>query len=77
MSDLNPPTRSGCLTNVEMTRLQQALVELAPDTQWRLDHMQLAERGILSSVVIFGQRDGGPFEIAFLRVDEIDSTVAK
>ncbi len=24
MSDLNPPTRSGCLTNVEMTRLQHA-----------------------------------------------------
>ena len=24
MSDLNPPTRSGCLTSVEMTRLQQA-----------------------------------------------------
>jgi hypothetical protein len=31
MSDLNPPTRSGCLTNVEMTRLQQAGTGKVPE----------------------------------------------
>jgi hypothetical protein len=31
MSDLNPPTRSGCLTNVEMARLQQASPGEAPE----------------------------------------------
>ncbi|MEO6028156.1 MAG: nuclear transport factor 2 family protein [Candidatus Binatia bacterium] len=57
----------------EWTRTQEVLVELAPDTRWRSDHVRIAARGILQSALIFGTRDGGPFEIPFLRVSELDA----
>jgi hypothetical protein len=53
-------------------RTQQVLVELAPDTGARVNHVTISEHGTLRSLLVFGQRDGGAFELAFLRVDEID-----
>jgi hypothetical protein len=53
---------------------QQVLVELAPDAGARMDHVTIAEHGALRSIVISGTRDGGTFEIAFLRVDEVDAS---
>ncbi len=54
-------------------RTQQVLVELAPDTRVRNDHVTTSEHGFLSSVLAFGTRDGGAFELAFLRVSEINA----
>jgi len=54
-------------------RTQQVLVELAPDTGARMNHVTISEHGALRSVVISGTRDGGAFELALLRVDEIDA----
>lgn len=54
-------------------RTQRALVELAPDMRVRNEHVVTAERGFLVSALISGTRDGGAFELAFLRVNEIDA----
>ncbi|MCU0670969.1 MAG: nuclear transport factor 2 family protein, partial [Myxococcota bacterium] len=54
-------------------RTQRALVELAPDTRVRNDHVMASEHGFLVSALISGTRDGGAFELAFLRVCEIDA----
>ena len=50
MSDLNPPTRSGCLTNVEMTRLQQASPGKVPEELAR----HLAACQVCQERVLFG-----------------------
>jgi ketosteroid isomerase-like protein len=64
----------GTLLGVEAwMRTQQVLVELAPDTGVRNDHVITSEHGYLRSTRILGTRDGGAFELAFLRVDEIDA----
>jgi ketosteroid isomerase-like protein len=54
-------------------RTQQVLVELAPDTGVRNDHFMTSEHGYLRSARILGTRDGGAFELALLRVDEVDA----
>jgi ketosteroid isomerase-like protein len=50
----------------------RALVELAPDTQMRLDHVEMAERGFLVRTVWVGTRDGGAFEEPSWMVGAID-----
>jgi len=54
-------------------RTQQVLVELAPDTRWRVTHLTTSEYGSLQSTLAYGSRDGGSFELAFLRVTELDA----
>jgi class 3 adenylate cyclase/ketosteroid isomerase-like protein len=50
----------------------RALVDLAPDTRMRLDHVELREDGYLVRTVWVGTRDGGPFEEPSLMVGELD-----
>ena len=50
MSDLNPPTRSGCLTNVEVTRLQQGTPGDVPEEVAR----HLAACGICQERALLG-----------------------
>jgi hypothetical protein len=64
----------GTLHGVEaLLRTQQVLVELAPDTRLRDNHVITSEHGFLVSALLFGTRDGGAFELAFLRVEEINA----
>ena len=56
----------------EFVRAQQALVELAPNASSRNDHVAILPRGTFQSGLVLGTRDGGAFEIAVLRVTEID-----
>jgi ketosteroid isomerase-like protein len=49
-----------------------ALVDLAPDTRMRLDHVELREDGYLVRTVWVGTRDGGAFEEPSLMVGELD-----
>jgi ketosteroid isomerase-like protein len=53
----------------------QALVELAPDTRLRLDHVAMAERGYLVLTVWVGTREGGAFEEPSLMVAELDDAM--
>ncbi len=46
-------------------RSQQALVELAPDTRTRGDHLRISQRGALRQLTQLGTRDGGAFETPF------------
>ena|GEM_PF-2009695 len=55
-------------------RTQQVLAELAPDTRARVNHLAIAEHGVLRWLLVFGTRDGGAFDFEFLRVDEIDAS---
>jgi len=50
----------------------RSVVELAPDTQLRFDHVRCAQRGFFWQVVWTGTRDGGRFEIPLVGVFEID-----
>jgi len=50
----------------------RALVELAPDTRLRIDHIRRGLRGALSQIVWHGSRDGGRYEIPFVSVLESD-----
>jgi ketosteroid isomerase-like protein len=52
---------------------QRTLTELAPDTRFRLDHIRVAERATLHEALGFGTRDGGAYELPFLRVTEFDA----
>ena len=64
----------GTLHGIEAwMRTQQVLVELAPDTGVRNKHLITSDHGYLRSALIVGTRDGGAFEFAFLRVDEVDA----
>ena len=53
-------------------RTQQATVDLAPDVCIRADHVRASDRSSLYQYLMFGTRDGGAFELPFLRVDELD-----
>lgn len=53
---------------------QRALVDLAPDARYRLDHFRGSRRGALTQMVQMGTRDGGAFESPFLTVGAIDAT---
>ena len=51
----------------------RSLVELAPDTQLRIDHVVLSERGILCVASWVGTHEGGPFEAPSVFVTELDT----
>ena len=53
-------------------RVMQSVFDLAPDARYREDHVRIAERGHLGQQTLLGTRDGGAFEIPFLRVGEFD-----
>jgi ketosteroid isomerase-like protein len=55
-------------------RALRALVELAPDTALRLDHVEMREQDYLVVTVWAGTRDGGAFEEPSLMVAELDSS---
>ncbi|MCX5738834.1 MAG: hypothetical protein NTZ61_10140, partial [Proteobacteria bacterium] len=50
----------------------RALVDLAPDTKMRLDHVTMAEHGFLVVTAWSGTRDGGAFEEPSGMVGELD-----
>ena len=52
---------------------QQALVALAPDAHYRVDHQRHAGRAEISQAVQMGTRDGGAFETPVLIVSEADA----
>jgi ketosteroid isomerase-like protein len=56
----------------EYVRALRSLVELAPDTRLRLDHVSLFQRGYLVITVWDGSREGGAFEAPSLMVCELD-----
>ena len=51
---------------------QRALFELAPDYQYRTDHLRTAASATLSQIAQLGTRDGGPFENVLLWLGEVD-----
>ncbi len=56
----------------DFTRMQRSLVDLAPDTRLRIDHLRLADCGHMWGGALCGTRDGGAFELPFLAVREVD-----
>ena len=52
---------------------QQALVELAPDLRYRVDHFETRGRAFLTQVAQVGTREGGAFETPFLVVGTVDA----
>jgi len=53
-------------------RSQQATVELAPDSQVRIEHLRLSDGGFFVRVLVHGSREGGAFETPLLLVAEVD-----
>jgi hypothetical protein len=51
----------------------RSLVELAPDTQLRIDHSTICENGYLVVTVWEGTREGGAYEAPSLMVAELDA----
>jgi hypothetical protein len=51
----------------------EALIELAADTQLRIDHLRTCERGLLWTSLWHGTRDGGAFETPWIMFVELDS----
>jgi class 3 adenylate cyclase/tetratricopeptide (TPR) repeat protein len=54
-------------------RAMRSLVELAPDTGLRLDHVRTCARGLLWVARWLGTREGGPFEASWITVSEHDA----
>jgi hypothetical protein len=54
-------------------RALRSLVELAPDTRLRLDHVRASDRGLLWVAGWLGTREGGPFEAPWITVSEHDA----
>ncbi len=50
----------------------RTLVDLAPDSHYRRDHVRISDRGSLAVGGWVGMRDGGLFEIATVTVNEVD-----
>ncbi len=51
----------------------EALVALAPNAKFRLDHLRTSARGFVWSCAWHGERDGGPFETPFVLACELDA----
>jgi hypothetical protein len=62
----------GTARGAEVWTQHRALVELAPDTQVRFDHIRHGARGFLIQGTWHGSRDGGRYEITFVIVVELD-----
>ena len=56
-----------------LVRAQQALVELAPDCDYRLDHLRISGRVHLTQITLVGTREGGAFESPFVSVGAHDA----
>jgi hypothetical protein len=56
----------------EWARNSRALVDLAPDTRPRIDHVRHHGRGFLMEMAWQGTREGGPYEIPVTVVIEVD-----
>jgi class 3 adenylate cyclase/tetratricopeptide (TPR) repeat protein/ketosteroid isomerase-like protein len=52
---------------------QQALVDLAPDVRYRVDHFRITGRVSLYQAAQVGRRDGGAFESPYLALGTIDA----
>ena len=50
-----------------------SLVDLAPDTRLRLDHVEMSQRGLLWIGAWVGTREGGAFETPWITVSEHDA----
>jgi hypothetical protein len=50
-----------------------SLVDLAPDTRLRLDHVEMSQRGLLWIGAWVGTREGGEYEIPWITVSEHDA----
>jgi hypothetical protein len=50
----------------------RSLVDLAPDTRLRLDHVRMSDRGLLWVAAWLGTREGGGFETPWIIVSEHD-----
>jgi class 3 adenylate cyclase len=50
----------------------RSLVDLAPDTRLRLDHVRTSERGLFWVAGWLGTREGGPFQAPWISVSEHD-----
>jgi class 3 adenylate cyclase/tetratricopeptide (TPR) repeat protein len=55
-------------------RAQQALMELAPDARYRVDHLRVSDRAHLCQFTQMGTRDGGLFETPFIHVGSWDES---
>jgi hypothetical protein len=62
----------GTSRGAEASQQDRALVELAPDTAVRLDHVRRGGRGSIWQATWYGLRDGGAYEIPLIGVVEID-----
>jgi hypothetical protein len=51
----------------------RAQVELAPDTQERVDHVRTCERGVFFEYAWHGSYEGGDFENVWIVVIELDA----
>jgi len=51
-----------------LVEAQQALVELAPDTRYRTDHIRVSGHAAIHQAAQVGTREGGAFETPFLSV---------
>jgi hypothetical protein len=50
-----------------------SLVDLAPDTRLRLDHVEMSQRGLFWIGAWVGTREGGEFETPWITVSEHDA----
>jgi hypothetical protein len=64
----------GTARNAEAWVQDRALVELAPDTRLRFDHIRSGPRAVLSQMTWFGSREGAAYEIVYVVVSEIDES---
>ncbi len=62
----------GTTHGAEAWMQDRVLVELAPDTVVRLDHVRLGPHGRLFQVTWLGSRDGARYEIPFVVVTKVD-----
>jgi ketosteroid isomerase-like protein len=57
----------------DYVRTLHSLVDLAPDTRVRLDHVEMSQRGLLWIGAWVGTREGGAFETPWITVSEHDA----
>ncbi len=60
-------------STADYVRTLHSLVDLAPDTQLRLDHAEMSQRGLIWIGAWVGTRDGGAFETPWITVSEHDA----
>ena len=63
---------AGTAQGAEAWMQDRVLVDLAPDTRIRFDHIRNCPAGFLSHVTMFGSRDGAEYELVYVVVSEMD-----